>query len=67
VLQRGVPFGFQAAGGQPVLEIKGAVAPFSPEGVVSSLLESAAVLGECSSWPCSSCSAACRLACSAVG
>ncbi len=43
-LQRGVPFGFQAAGDQPVVGVDGAVAAFGPAGLVAGLLDLAAPL-----------------------
>ncbi|MGE5289381.1 MAG: hypothetical protein ACM3ML_19710, partial [Micromonosporaceae bacterium] len=39
------PFGFQAAGDQPVAGVDGPVAAFGPAGVVAGLLDLAAVLG----------------------
>ena len=43
-LQRGFPFGFQAAGDQPVLRVDGAVAALGPGGGVAGLLGLAAPL-----------------------
>jgi hypothetical protein len=45
-LQRGVPFGFQAAGDQPVVGVDGAVAVFGATGLVSGLFELASPLVE---------------------
>jgi hypothetical protein len=44
LLQGGVPFGFQAAGDQPVLGVDGAVAALGLDGLVAGLLDLAAVL-----------------------
>ena len=45
-LQRGLPFGFQAAGDQPVVRVDGPVAALGPGGVVAGLLDLAALLGQ---------------------
>ena len=44
LLQGGVPFGFQAAGDQPVVRVDGPVAALGPGGVVAGLLDLTAVL-----------------------
>ena len=67
LLQRGVPFGFQAAGDQAVVGVDGAVAAFGPAGPVSGCSTCRRHCASAASWPSSRCSAAARQACSAAG
>ena len=66
-LQRGFPFGFQAAGDQPVLRVDSAVAALGPGGGVAGLLGLAAPLIQRGIVAASIWSAASIAACSASG